>query len=81
MTSTYAGPSDANLRDQAITYLRQNKRREYSEMRRNGTLESEISELIAETRKHAQHLIDSGEMPQQAWYRAICLVICGRETD
>ena len=74
-------PGDSRLRQQIITYERHASPREFRRMRQEGELDEYVAIKIRATRSHAQFLISQGELPSEAWRKAIRQYILEQELD
>lgn len=74
-------PSDEELRDKALRFLKEVKPREYREMQREGALNRLVENKVAACKDYAAALMRSGSSPPEAWNRAIRLEILESESD
>jgi hypothetical protein len=74
-------PSNETLRKLALNHYRANLRKEYLEMKRDGSLEEALTLKVTEARRYAENLIESGTFEDQAWHWAWRVKICGAEPD
>lgn len=65
MTS-FKPPTDEELRNTALTFLRTCRPKEYQELRKAGELEESLSLKVSLTKKRAANLIVSGTFENQA---------------
>lgn len=78
---TFTPPTDESLKQERLKFLRQNKPGYLRQLRKSGELDMDLQTSADATRRQATNLIEAGEFPAQAWYRAECAVICETETD
>ena len=78
----YQPPSDAELREKRLTYLRQCQPAELKRMRKAGEdLEAYLALSVKACREYAEGLMQSGTWEGQAWLSAIRQELLDSETD
>jgi len=74
-------PSEATLKDIALKFYRENRRKDYRELRQNGGLDEAIALKVEAAQRASQNLMTSGEWEHEAWNRAIRSEILESESD
>ena len=64
-------PSRSQLEQKALTFVKECRATDYRKMKAAGELPAYIKAKVDATESEAKALIESGEMMEQAWYRAI----------
>ena len=77
----YEAPSDEDLREQALTFLKTCKKKEYRQLRRDGELEEMLALKVRAAKSQAEGLQHSGVWAGEAWNRAIRSAILESESD
>ncbi len=77
--ATYQPPTDEELMEMRLDWLRTCKPKELARMRRAGELQEHLKDCAEATRGWAE--MPSGEWAGQAWKQAIRWVICESEDD
>ena len=73
--------SDAQLREEAIKFERENDPKSYRQMRDDGELGAYADRKARATREYAEWLISRNEIPSHAWRRAVRVHIFERDED
>ena len=68
-------PTDQELRNARLIFLKQNRRKDYREMKASGELEEHLNQMVTAVRSHAEALIQTGAFLPAAWNWAIRSVL------
>ncbi len=74
--------TDGGLEDIYLRYLRENRRKSYREMRRDGSLETHVANMVRHCRNAKERYVEEGAMDDElAWNWAIRTVLLNSAPD
>ena len=74
-------PGDAWVQDQIWAYYSENRTESFQRMRREGTWERFVEQVVEQVREVAHRHISMGELGRHAWRRAIRTEVMGLDED